>query len=664
MALYTGTVLSDSFIFNNDEDDTIVADTGNDVIRSYGSGNDVVYAGGDDDVVITGGGDDALYGALGNDTLAGYAGNDTIFGGAGADKLYGGNGTDSLEGGDDNDIVNGQDGDDILLGGAGNDTLIGSYGKDTLSGGEGSDSFVYGAELATNWNTHFDRILDFQTGEGGDVLNVSHLLDEVGYTGSDPIADGYLTIVQIGSGTKLQFDNDLADGVGAKSLVILNGVSAENFSIEHNLLVTGNGTVTPAAASKSTPDDIILYTTVLGQSNAQGLRVEAGDNDSGIDHIEAKLTEYTDFYGVETLFKEEGEYVDLAVGGSVVNGIIDVADHKKWWLPDTDEPGLALLNAVSIMRLQTETLAQTGKDVKITAVWGQGESDALRIGEALDVIQAAQDYKDATLSVFNYIRDELGADIDFYIMNTGRYSADAANYNGQSSATTNNIIEGLDYVREAQQEIALQYDFLHLAAVYDDLNMLIETDPVTHAGDEWHIDYDDREIIGDRLGEFIAQDLGYNDVIENPGNYPFALLPDLTIHESYGKDIEGSLADELLVGTTGRDTLDAGDGNDILYGGDGKDFLFGGLGDDTLAGGDRLNYLSGGDGNDIFLFQHDAGGRVIDYQRGVDEIWFHSHSFEDLTLNVYSSYTIVERTDAEDVFIIGYTDLTEDDFSF
>lgn len=64
-------------------------------------------------------------------------------------------------------------------------------------------------------------------------------------------------------------------------------------------------------------------------------------------------------------------------------------------------------------------------------------------------------------------------------------------------------------------------------------------------------------------------------------------------------------------GTSGDDTLNAGNGNDRLYGGadndqldggDGNDWLNAGFGDDVLVGGagkDRLNDLAG---NDCFVF--------------------------------------------------------------
>ena len=99
--------------------------------------------------------------------------------------------------------------------------------------------------------------------------------------------------------------------------------------------------------------------------------------------------------------------------------------------------------------------------------------------------------------------------------------------------------------------------------------------------------------------------------------------------------IEGATAGrDVLVGTGGRnwvealggnDHVDGGAGadwlsgmagNDVLEGGDGDDTLLGGLGHDRLEGGAGRDVLSGGDGNDTLL-AHD-GGDVLEGDAGAD----------------------------------------------
>ncbi|WP_310541734.1 type I secretion C-terminal target domain-containing protein [Phenylobacterium sp.] len=89
-----------------------------------------------------------------------------------------------------------------LSGGAGDDTIYASQGDDVLTGGSGADQFVFGNEP---WSPI--RITDFTV--GSDKLDLSALMQKAGYTGSDPIADRYVTLLDDGAGgTRLLFDRD------------------------------------------------------------------------------------------------------------------------------------------------------------------------------------------------------------------------------------------------------------------------------------------------------------------------------------------------------------------------------------------------------------------------------------------------------------------------
>ncbi|SPJ33973.1 Leukotoxin [Kushneria phyllosphaerae] len=129
------------------------------------SGNNVGGTGGADLELGTSG-NDILTGGDGNDILFGYGGNDTLRGGAGNDRLYGGAGNDTLDGG------------------AGADRLHGGAGNDLLTGGDGSDTFAWmRGDQGTSATPAVDRITDFTRGSGGDVLDLSDLLD-IGVGGS------------------------------------------------------------------------------------------------------------------------------------------------------------------------------------------------------------------------------------------------------------------------------------------------------------------------------------------------------------------------------------------------------------------------------------------------------------------------------------------------
>jgi Ca2+-binding RTX toxin-like protein len=201
--------------------------------------------------LIGGLGEDFLHGGLGADVLKGGAGNDTyILDGANVideeasndsgDRvlssvsvdlstlargkiehatLLGTAALDATGNTADNELI-GNDGANILSGGDGADTLCGGAGIDTLTGGQGSDTFDFNLLSEAG-----DIITDFITGVGGDVLDLSDLLDSFGYGGPDPFADGFLSFVQSSGNTIVQVDSDGSGIGGITNLATLSGVT-------------------------------------------------------------------------------------------------------------------------------------------------------------------------------------------------------------------------------------------------------------------------------------------------------------------------------------------------------------------------------------------------------------------------------------------------------
>ncbi len=117
-----------------------------------------------------------------------------------------------------------------------------------------------------------------------------------------------------------------------------------------------------------------------------------------------------------------------------------------------------------------------------------------------------------------------------------------------------------------------------------------------------------------------------------------------TIDGGEGDDnIDARGGDDTIFGGAGDDHIVAGAGNDIVYAGAGHDIVFGGAGNDWLSGGagnDRMfgeegddilfgddgdDFLSGGEGNDILMggagndtIHGDAGNDRIDGEDGDD----------------------------------------------
>jgi Ca2+-binding RTX toxin-like protein len=146
--------------------------------------------------------------------LTGNAADNRITGNVSHDNLAGGNGNDTLLGGANGDSLSGQ---------AGNDVLNGGTGADELSGGSGADRFVF-----DNLQQQ-DLVHDF-TRADGDKVDVSELLAGIGYSGTDPLADGHLLLQEIasfGSGgvpaTRLLFDTDAGGAAAPISLAVFLG---------------------------------------------------------------------------------------------------------------------------------------------------------------------------------------------------------------------------------------------------------------------------------------------------------------------------------------------------------------------------------------------------------------------------------------------------------
>ncbi|MEH2128073.1 DUF4347 domain-containing protein [Nostoc sp.] len=165
------------------------------------------------DVINGLGGDDSIDGKSGNDLLRGGTGNDTLLGGAGNDTLIGGAGKDSV------------------IGGAGDDIFFVERknpfeDNDILTGGSGHDQFVY--KTLTYYG---EAITDFNQSE--DKLVFTDLFKSLGYSGSNPILDGYLKFVQSDTSTLVQvFSNN-----SPYTLANLSNFTATNLVVGTNVIV-------------------------------------------------------------------------------------------------------------------------------------------------------------------------------------------------------------------------------------------------------------------------------------------------------------------------------------------------------------------------------------------------------------------------------------------
>jgi Ca2+-binding RTX toxin-like protein len=235
----------DDILSGNDGHDSLSGGTGNDTL-SGGTGNDYLSGGDGVDSLSGGTGNDTLDGGAGDDLVDGSSGDDVVLGGEGDDQVYGGAGDDRLEGGAGNDLLAGGAGNDFIFGDAGDDRLIGGSGNDSLIGGDGIDIFALeSGDEGTAGVPAVDTIADFTIGVGGDVLDLSDMLQ------AEDLAslDGFLNFSYDGvSGdTTISIDVDGDSGIFESSQeIVLSGVdltangTLSDQQILDNLLNNGN----------------------------------------------------------------------------------------------------------------------------------------------------------------------------------------------------------------------------------------------------------------------------------------------------------------------------------------------------------------------------------------------------------------------------------------
>jgi Ca2+-binding RTX toxin-like protein len=141
-----------------------------------------------------------------------------------------------------NDLIDGGGGNDLIFGQEGDDTLLGGTGDDTVSGGSGADVFRWGSETSAG---ETDTLTDFQTGAGGDVLDLSALLSGVAAGDDGDELDAYLNVTFDGTSTTVAIDAN-GDGSGFTDVTVtiqgvdLTGGSAVQADIIDALLTDGN----------------------------------------------------------------------------------------------------------------------------------------------------------------------------------------------------------------------------------------------------------------------------------------------------------------------------------------------------------------------------------------------------------------------------------------
>ncbi|RVT39914.1 Ig-like domain-containing protein, partial [Sphingobium algorifonticola] len=626
----SGTPFNDNFDGSNDAD-MLYGDPGgvNDV-----GGADNINGQGGNDTIFGRDGNDQLSGAGGADTIYGGADNDNFYGGTGIDTLYGDEGDDTLDGGADGDTAYGGAGDDrfndsqgnnALFGGDGNDTfqdLAYRNGIDTVTGGAGRDTFdveLYYRryEAAT---TAVDIITDFQAGPGGDVLYLqgyTNYFDNFDPQRQNPFTSGHLQLEQRGADTVLRVDYT-GGGDGFVDLIILSNLQASTLRID-NFRASGTpnsvgpdplaaGLAITGTAFRDDFDGSNDGDTIFGDPDAAGL-LGTGDiinGQWGDDIVEGRAGDdsLTGEAGFDQIFGGLGN--DLIYGGNGQDTLDGGADNDTIYGGSDND---TLTGGAGDDYLEGDAGADTlyggtGND----QFYDYRGNDTMYGGDGDDWFQYAV-YAESTSRV---LTGGAGSDLYGIYGQYIRYSgvvADVRITDFQTGAGGDVLdMEDLTSMFDGWDGTTNPFSagFLGLTAVdgdgdgaVDDTRLWFDITGASNGAQRLTL----VTMLNTTPSAFTAANFYTNNFGEGAFWEPSGATrtingSDRPDNNGWFPNLEGSLADDIINGGAGNETIDANRGNDQVFGGSGSDLVYGDLGNDVIDGGEGSDDLRGDAGDD------------------------------------------------------------------
>jgi Ca2+-binding RTX toxin-like protein len=565
-------------------DDTISGGGGNDTI-SGGAGADLIHGDGGDDRIDVANGHARVFGDAGNDVLWAAGGDNVLDGGDGNDNLTSsGAGHALLSGGAGNDQLNTYAGDDTLDGGDGDDMLYVSNNilvspqtqRHTvqLDGGNGQDTFTFGLggtshdDVAASGGAGRDTfsllslprdstitITDFQTGAGGDLIDLFHLF---GITDGNPFAaGGGARIVQRGDDSVLQVDPDGAGALDFADVLTLKGVDKSHLTPDN----FWNG---------FNPDGSTTGLTLAGTDGADTLR--GGILDDTI----------TGGLGNDTLYGGLGNDILDGGGGNdrIGDEYVPGADPST---PHAYRDGDHMIGGDGDDRLSSDM----GNDI----LDGGAGNDYIEVGDSYGMIARADDHV--------VVNGGGGADIISINLNSLSTSTLGVTMAGGADSDTFTLpvdAHGLT-LTITDFEAGTRGDYLNVF----DAARWSGTSPFTSGYYQFVQRGADAVLQYDPDGA--AGSAGFSDIVTLQNVDRTTLTAENTMGwpstgSTRGQVITGTDAADVLQGTALDDTISGGKGSDVIAGGAGNDSIDGGPGNDTIRGDFGSDTLNGGDGDD------------------------------------------------------------------
>jgi Ca2+-binding RTX toxin-like protein len=580
-----------------------------------GWGNDTYLGGSSADAVTGNRGDDAISGGGGDDLLLGGWGNDTIAGDAGNDGLYGEGGNDVIttSGGDH---VEGGDGDDRVV--------LGDYGFGSVAGGAGHDVLVLPADsriVSLSQVVSSGRVSGFEeisVANGGEL--VVHPGDVAG------MGDTVLTISGQGPGTV-----DLAGTWTVGAAQTIGGLVYDSYSsgsaevlIAHSLTVkldvdpanavgldpVASGSAAPLPGSvpeANLTDNNVLDPQIDLTSDLVIQPAEHWTSDNGVALVGSDTGEVPSFANFGTMESSAANGARV-VGGSFFGDLANYGTMSATALSGTDQLSqnedyfntYTIYNTVVNLQgnaygifvgsnaesfLNAGTIeAETSQSMAVgylTYANHPGENDGLIEATSTNFIGVGVYTHNAGSFVNTGTITASGA-WGAYGLGSTEFGLNLTNSGTISAHSTDPNHPGI--------AIDLYYasfsnHIINTGTITGDI--AIQSEAMVNGNNLWLDNHG-------QINGAIKLDLGQSgpapreDVIINNGtiNGDISLGDGRDVYDgsqgTHSGAVHGEDGSDLLIGSSGADTLDGGNGNDVLIGRDG-DTLTGGAGGDDFV---------------------------------------------------------------------------------
>jgi len=523
--------------------------------------------------------DETLTGATGNDTLSGGDGNDVLIGLAGADTLDGGNGND------------------VLTGGTGNDSLIGGSGTDTASyAGARADYAITMLTDGHGYVTGFSSVKDTNAANGDEGTDTLTGVEKLQFADSSfdltqpvQLFDGNGALV----GTYATIQGAVNASHDGYSILVGAGTYVEQVVVDHvnNLTISAatgaNVTIQAPAdlhetARSAGGREINAVFTAKDSTNVtvSGIHIDGAGAGNTVDENDGPGQ--ANFYGLFYRNSSGGlTNVDVAhVRDTLIGGELSGVQRGVGVGTDNDSQLAFFMHGGSISDFQKNATVFNGAILDVSGVTVTGDGATASIAQnGIQVTNSSGSIAGNTVSGIGYS----GAG--------GAYSGAVLAYGNAGLNILDNVITGANDESNAARVVGI-YVFQNGAGGAASSGGAITGNIISYVDEGI-------DVSGAVTPNGILIENNSVTNVDGHDNSPTGVYfePDpsfATVH-----DVDGTIADDTLIGGAGNDSLSGLGGDDILSGLGGDDSLSGGSGNDSLDGGTGNDVLEGGAGNDM-----------------------------------------------------------------